>query len=159
MPLETKLTAREIVMQAGMSSRPEYYSGRGATLTDLNSEYLSRIHGIIKESHGTDAAKNFVDMVANIKVLSASDFLTCFYFLEIHSWKYRGFQSDLPQGVAVAKDKHGNYDLTSGMFSMMAVMSRGNIDDTEAIRGRFLREQGRQQKKTLVDGGTYMDKY
>lgn len=30
MTLENKLTAEEIVKKAGMSGRPEYYSGRGA---------------------------------------------------------------------------------------------------------------------------------
>ena len=36
----------------GMSTRPEYYSGRGATTTDLNSDQLKLIYNAIEKNEG-----------------------------------------------------------------------------------------------------------
>jgi hypothetical protein len=142
MALEEKLSAEQIARQAGMSSRPEFYSGRGAILCDLNSEHLSKIHQLIQKGHGDEAAENFVKMVANMKDLAASNFLTCFYFLESRGWEYTGFQSDLSGGIAVAKDREGNYDVASGMIGMVNALHSLGRDETEAIRGPFLERLG-----------------
>jgi hypothetical protein len=37
-----KKTLSEIIQDAGMSTRPEYYSGRGAITCDLNSDILEK---------------------------------------------------------------------------------------------------------------------
>ena len=147
MPLE-KLTAMNIVHEVGMSGRPEFYSGRGAILTDLDSSLLTKIHDLIKREHGDDASKNFVEMVVNMKNLSASDFLTCLYHLESSDWKYSGFQSDLPGGIAVAKDREGRYDAFSGMMGAMDAIfvNRSGRDETEMIRNPFLEEIGYEPK-------------
>ena len=47
-----------------MSTRPEFFSGRGATTSDLNYETLTGIHDGIKKEFGDGAAKNFVLMVS-----------------------------------------------------------------------------------------------
>ena len=153
MGIEGKLTARDIVNKAGMSDRPEYYSGRGAISCDLNSSQLSKIHGLIKKEYGSSAAKNFVKMIANVKDLAASNFLTCLYFLEARKWEYSGFQSDLGGGIAVSKDKDGNYDLTHGMIGIAEYISRGNRDETESIRQPFLESVGfnLDRKKRIID--------
>ena len=44
MALEHKLEAREIVSSAGMSARPEFYSGRGAITDDLTGQKLEKIY-------------------------------------------------------------------------------------------------------------------
>ena len=142
MALEGKLTAAQIVNEAGMSERPEYYSGRGATLTDLTPELLQRIHGLINKVYGDDASQNFVEMIANMDDLAASNFLTCLYGLEARDWKYTGFQSDLPGGIAVAKDRDGNYNIASGIAGILAASFSRRRDETEGIRQPFLRSVG-----------------
>ena len=39
-----KISAREIVRSVGMYDRPEYYSGRGATTSDLDGDKLYAIY-------------------------------------------------------------------------------------------------------------------
>ena len=82
MTLEGKLDACQIVKRARMSARPEFYSGRGAITDDLNGEKLEHIYGDIKRWHGDDAAQSYVQMVADILVLSATDFLLSLYRFE-----------------------------------------------------------------------------
>lgn len=141
-----KLTVRDIVCEAGMSDRPEYYSGRGAILSDLRPEHLQRIHDLINREHGGEAAKNFIEMVANMKDLAASNFLTCLYALEARNWKYDGFQSDLVGGITLAKDKDGNYNMASGMLGILAALCSSGRDETETIRQPFLRDIGYKPK-------------
>lgn len=79
---------KDILRESGMSTRPEYYSGRGATRSDLDSSILGRIYdGILKE-YGKRPANYYVKMVADIKVLSATTFLQELYMLFNNNWKY-----------------------------------------------------------------------
>jgi hypothetical protein len=142
MALEEKLTAIDIVNEAGMDERPEYYSGRGATLTDLTPKHLQKIHGLINKEHGEEAAQNFVEMIANMKDLAASNFLTCLYHLEAMGWRYGGFQSDLAGGVAIAKNRDGRYNTDSGIQGILAAIHSRGRDETEEIRQPFLEDMG-----------------
>ena len=60
MALEQKLIAEQIVRTAGMSNRPGYYSGRGATISDLNSDSLEKIYVGIKDGHGERLHNNIL---------------------------------------------------------------------------------------------------
>ena len=66
---------KEIIRNNNMSTRPEYYSGRGATISDLNEKILFGIHKDLKKEFGESAGNGFVKMVNGIKVLSATAFL------------------------------------------------------------------------------------
>ncbi|MDO8656829.1 MAG: hypothetical protein Q7K45_06330, partial [Nanoarchaeota archaeon] len=86
--LEGKLKAREIVESAGISAHPEFYSGRGATTTDLNDRKLEQVYQGIQREYGEKAAQSFAQMVAGIPKLSATDFLLTLYALEGRGWKW-----------------------------------------------------------------------
>lgn len=132
-----------IVQDAGMSRRPEYYSGRGAITCDLNEKQLFKIHEAIVKEFGEDAGKAFVKMVAGIKVLSATTFLQELYGLCYQDWKYQEHE-DAP-GISVPKDDKGNYNVEMGIFGMIAAM--GNTrDETRQIRDHFLRCRGHKVK-------------
>ena len=73
MATREKLEAMQIVMEAGMSARPEFYSGRGAISCDLNDKILEKVHKGVQREHGEEAAKQFVQMVADVPKLSATD--------------------------------------------------------------------------------------
>ena len=84
----SSITAEELVHSVGLKTQPEYYMGRGAITSDLDGEMLASIHQKIKQELGDEAAKAFVTMVKNVKLLSARKFLESIYALEKNSWIY-----------------------------------------------------------------------
>jgi len=140
MALEEKLTAKEILRESGVHPDPYYFSGRGADLSDLNSEHLEKIYCSIKEIYGLRASKNFVKMVEEIPVLSATDFIISFYALEGNEWKYekKKVKSDATGGISVRKNAGGNYDRMHGELSILSALTRGGRNETRSIREPFL---------------------
>ncbi len=131
-----------------MSGRPEYYSGRGATLSDLNSELLQMIWKRVKKEVGKKAAAAFLEMVADIEVLSATCFLNTLYSLEARGWvwtKPNRCQGDMDH-IDVGPDGEGR--LAVGMASIAAWAGRGSSrDDTLMIRAEFLAKHGKKDKQ------------
>ena len=80
------MDARELVESVRMSARPGYYSGRGATTSDLNDKLLNNIADLIKEHFGDQAHDNYVKMVWDMPSLSATAFLNNLYALERAKW-------------------------------------------------------------------------
>jgi len=138
--LEERMNARQIAMNAGMSTRPEFYSGRGAIACDLNDKILEKTYQGIKKEHGEDAAEQFAQMVADVPKLSATDFLLTLYRLEGRGWKWDKRMLGDENGVDVGPD-YGN-----GTRESIAMATIGNViggmskrDETSYIRGEFLR--------------------
>ena len=132
-----------IIRVNNMCTRPEYYSGRGATLSDLNDKILEGIHSDITTLFGEEAAKNYVKMVADIKVLSATTFLEELYQLFYNDWKYTERETHA-SGISIPKNEDGEYDensVMSGMLGMFAAMGNDK-DDTASIKNRFLQLHG-----------------
>lgn len=142
MIIENLEKLKDIIRNNNMSTRPEYYSGRGATTSDLNHNILEGIFkGILKE-FGKKPADNFVKMVADIKVISATTFLEELYILFRSDWKYniKPKKHQAP-GISISKNENGEYDensAISGMFSIFAAISNGDRDQTMEIKGYFL---------------------
>jgi len=152
-----------IITSNRMSRRPEYYSGRGAITSDLNYNILEGIYqGILKE-YGEDAAKNFVEMVSDIKVMSATTFLQELYNLHNSNWKYVK-KEEHAHGVFVPKNDDGEYDeisMTMGMFGVINAMSNTR-DETQRIKGSFLNSHGIKGKGNRVYnafGDCYYEEY
>lgn len=144
------MTAREIVShycQGRMSGRPEYFSGRGATLSDLNSDLLEMIYqGILKEI-GKGGAQNFIKMVEDIDVLSATLFLNSLYELEARSWVWENSQQTSKASKHLDVGPEGEGRMAVGLASIGAWMGGGSgRDDTRQIRDSFLRAHGRKVK-------------
>jgi len=133
-----------IIHSTGMSNRPGYYSGRGATLTDLNGDKLTKIHAGIKKEFGEEAAKSFVLMVADIKVLSATTFLVELYNLYNADWKYVKKKVHA-SGLEIEKDENGQHNMLQGFASIFASLGNDR-DDTYEIRHSFLRSNGMRVK-------------
>lgn len=123
------------IHKARMSNSPSYYSGRGATTSDLGYEHLSTIAQAIKENKGDKAQKNFVHMVAQIPVLSATDFLVTLHKLQDNNWEWN--QKLLPTTNGVHIDSEG-----SAFGTVMSMMGGPRGDATVQIRAQFLREHG-----------------
>lgn len=115
--------------------RPSYYSGRGAREGDLPGRALDAVHAALKAEVSVKAAEQFVQMVADIPVLSATDFLLALEGFEAASWKWdpetpptRGFFADsMITALATAAE-------------MIAGGHPRGGDDTVRIRSGFLHE-------------------
>jgi len=68
-----KYTARR------MSTRPEFYSGRGVTTTDLNVKLLTLIDQGLTADFGNDVHLKFCQFLEALSDLSATNFLNQFY--------------------------------------------------------------------------------
>ncbi len=132
----------DIVSQAGMSTRPEFYSGRGAIRSDLNSDILFKIHHGIGKHFGEPASESFVLLVEAMPELSATAFLNELYLLAGNDFKFQGIAGF--DGFDFAKNEDGTHNLAQGMASLMSALGN-NRNDTESIRAEFL---SRFPKKT-----------
>ena len=119
-----------------MSSRPEFYSGRGAITTDLNYTKLQAFYDAIVAEIGQDAATAFVRMVADMESLSATAFLNRLYELEACDWHFAPRESRPAEGHDVGPDGPGRY--VTGIFSVAGALYGGDRDKTEWIRRDFL---------------------
>lgn len=152
---------QNILRESGMSTRPEYYSGRGATRSDLDTGILERIYQGILKGYGKRAANYFVKMVADIKVLSATTFLQELYMLSGNNWKYTNKKKHA-DGVSIPKNEDGEYDensAISGMFGMLSAMCSSGQDDTNSIRNGFLHRHGVKMKNQMVEIDDYGRRY
>ena len=144
MDLERKLTAREIIgTMKNMSDRPEFYSGIGAIRSDLDSKKLDTIYQIIKKEYGEDAAQNFAQMVTDIPILSATDFLLNFYRLEGHNWKWDKKLLGNERGIDIGPDySNGRREAIAMATIANSLSGFSERDETPYIRGEFLRKLG-----------------
>ena len=149
---------KTIIRNNQMSTSPEFYSGRGATLSDLNDRILEGIHNGIKKEYGLDAAKNFVKMVNDIKVLSATTFLQELYNLFFNNWKYIN-KKQHAASVSVPKNEDGEYDMDMGMFGMMEARMNSVRDDTQMIKTGFLIRHGIKPKGGVYSSDGHMMMY
>lgn len=132
-------TQEMVEKELHVSARPEYYSGRGATTSDLTGEMLEKLYKAVLRHHGAEAAKSFVQMVFEIDVLSMTYFLNRFAQLQGWGWK-------LPPAKKTERLDHtdvGDHESSRGpAFATMAQLASGSDrrrDDTLAICGSFLR--------------------
>ena len=137
MSLDKKLNAEEIVVKAGMSRRPEYYSGRGAILADLNSDILEKIYQGIDKEYGNKASKSFVNMVKEIPVLSATAFLLNLYKLESNNWKWEKNLFGNENGVYV-DGPTDDAKMVVGFMTIAEGLYPRKRDDTISIKSPFL---------------------
>lgn len=144
---------KEIIRNNRMSTRPEYYSGRGAILCDLDGKILEGIYQGILNEFGEKPAQNFVKMVADIKVISATTFLQELYELFNRNWKFKK-KKQHSSGIAVQKNDDGSYDAAHGVLGIMSSLFNDR-DETQPIKGYFLANHGVESKVQMSNDGYY----
>lgn len=142
------MNLKQILRESSMSTSPSFYSGRGATTSDLNYKILTSIASKIEFYISAEAKKNFVDMVADIPKLSATDFLITLYRLEANNWIWDKQLLSSAGGISV----DGEVDAFATVMSVMGGMSSTN--ETIFIRSVFLAENGKESKE---DYESYFD--
>jgi hypothetical protein len=140
--LTTVLVESYLKNGCGMSTRPDFYSARGATSSDLDDKRLERIYQAILKHKHRRAAKSFVRMVATLKVLSATDFL-----IALKRFERDGFRWNTRKMTRELRGLNGiSYEDVGGAFgTMLQVLSdsvRPARDETMFIRGAFLARHG-----------------
>ena len=139
-----KIDLQSIVHDAGMSARPEYYSGRGATASDLNDRILEQIHSGIARNAGAAPAAQFVQMVDDLPKLSATDFLLALFQLERNDWVWQHERAPKTNGIYATDDG-------SAFGTLMSVFGgMNNRDETASIKSNFIRrheDELRQDQK------------
>ena len=149
MELERRLSARKIIgTMKMMSARPEFYSGRGANISDLDSKRLEYIYQFIKKEHGEKAGENFIQMVADIPVLSATDFLNTLYRLDSNNWRWDKSLLGNEKGIDIGTDYGDGRREDIGFATIVNIFGGSyDRDETDCIRGEFLRKHGINQDK------------
>lgn len=140
-----------------MSNRPGFTSGRGATISDLDSKKLHHIHSEIKKNEGEDAARNFVDMVEDLTVASCTGFLLALYQLETDGWVYAKKEDTKKRNDIYAENEGEAIGTVLATLSSPGLRDSRKSDDTLRIVGPFLRNFGRMHKTTFNEDGFYMD--
>lgn len=140
---------KEIFRKNMMTLTPSYYSGRGATLSDVNSKILAGIWKGIKKEFGKEAAKNFVKMVKGIQVFSATTFINETISLYHNKWIYTEKEKDA-SGVDVLKNEDGSYNEANMMGTIGSAMFSSGRDDTMAIKSGFLFRRGEKMDKEYI---------
>lgn len=128
----------------GMSTTPSFYSGRGATRTDLSSAKLERIYQAIERNVGLWAATAFARMVRDIPVLSATDFLLNLERFVAAGWRWKKSMLDKKNGICVE-------DFDTALGTCVSVLAGSqDRDETVAIRYEFLLQHDLKDPR-LVD--------
>ena len=136
MKLEQAIDAAKIVREAGMSSNPGHYSGRGARVDDLDHQKLEIIYQRINAINGEAAAAHFVQMISEIPKLSATDFLLALYRLEVSKWRWHKRLLGSEGGI-YAENVGAAFGTVAAVLSGMS-----ERDETPSIRDPFLKRHG-----------------
>lgn len=137
---------------AQLDTSPAYYLGRGACRSDLGGDKLEAVYQEIKQKAGEDPARNYVQMVADIPVLSATEFLVNLKNLEDGGWRAGpGLQTQRQKTKLIQED-----EMKGAGSIIFAVVANGNNrgnDETSAIRGAFLQSHRGEYTRGRVNGG------
>lgn len=128
-------TAKECLPKS-IDSSPGYSSGRGATISDLDSDKLFLIYKNILDNIGFQASKNFVQMVKNIRVMSCTAFLQGLYILEKNDWKLK------VEDVQDLDDLYWENEDEAYWCVASTIGKNPKKDDTLEIVGFFLKRFG-----------------
>ena len=141
---------------AGMSTRPEFYSGRGVAFYDLGVKHLRIIQNGLTEGEASGefpagAVENFRKMVADIPVLTASCFLENLHILDQLEFKWDKTRMHGGGFSIGADDATGSRELAalSGLISLFSGVSDPEEDRRQTRRMKlefggksFISEEG-----------------
>lgn len=119
---------RSILRAANMSTRPEYYSGRGAIACDLSGEQLCAIYESVATHHGVDAGAAFLKMVNELPKLTATDFILAFYRLENSEWAGVSSLGE-EKGMYISAPADTREGQMQGMHGLVAALAGGASRD------------------------------
>lgn len=124
--------------EVGINPNPGYYSGRGATTSDLDGRKLEALHDLVARHRGEAQAKVLVEVVAGMRCLSASEFIVAVMTLDANGWDAADALSGEEGGLRPENESQA----MATVAEVLGRAGRGARDDTYAIRSGFLRRHG-----------------
>ena len=133
--VDSHTVIRRIITTSGLSDRPEYYSGRGAMLCDLNSNMLYLIY---KKLARLDSNKglNMVKMTLEMSTLGATEFLENLYSLAANNYDLEKIK--LSSDNVSFGNSRGNSMFANGLASLASSLSSTRGDATPSIKECFI---------------------
>ena len=134
-----EMKAKKIVNSVGLLATDAlYYKSRGVSSELLDGEKLANMYLRIKYWHGSEAARNFKEMIADIRVLSAYNVISALYMLEEKEWSYRFDLGEISEG---------REDYTSQRIRERFLI---DVDPTSGLRQRKRRKLTEKEKENII---------
>jgi hypothetical protein len=151
------MSGQEIVRkytERRLNPHPEFYSARGARMSDLDSDILEMVWKGVRNEHGEGAAARFVRFVERFPSLSATAFLNGFYSFVAGGCVDPKTPRKDSDDLDVGPDTGGPHRAAIGMFSAaMALSGMGQVDETTFIRLDFLNNHRSERFAEETAGG------
>lgn|GEM_PF-3160989 len=127
--------AKRIVSTSGLSNRPEYYSGRGAKLGDMNGKHLI---SIFQKLSRLDVGKalNMVKMTMEMPTLGATEFIESLYRLAYSGYNLNN--TDVSTNNFSFGNAKGKEMGVIGAAMFAEAFGGYRSDDTSAIKREFV---------------------
>lgn len=126
---------RNIILRSGLNSRPEYYSGRGATMCDLSGKHLISIYKKLLKLD-PNKALNMAKMTLHMPTLGTTEFLESLYNLVENNYIFEEANistNNLSLGSAREEERE------SAAIGCITSFLRGSMpDDTVSIKAQFI---------------------
>lgn len=127
---------KRIIYTSGLSARPEYYSGRGARLSDLNGQMLYSIYNKLTRLD-QNKGLNMAIMTLNMNSLETTNFLEKLYQLVENNYNLEKLQlSDNNYSLGTTKN---NEKENTELYTYSTSLNNLKTDDTEIIKFEFKR--------------------
>lgn len=133
--VDSDTVIRRIITTSGLSDRPEFYSGRGTMLSDLNSDMLNLIY---KKIARLDLNKglNMAKMTLEMETLGATEFLENLYLLAANNYDLEKIK--LSSDNVSFGNSRGNSMFAIALASLASSLSSTRIDATLSIKECFI---------------------
>lgn len=126
-----------IISTSGLNPRPEYYSGRGTNLGDLNSNHILSIYKKLKNLD-EQKALNMLKLTFNMPTLGATEFLQSLYNLACNKYKFdESIISD--NNISLGQSQGTNRENTA-IATFTSYRTNSHIGSTNNIK-KELKEQ------------------
>lgn len=148
-----------------LSSRAEYYAGRGVNRGDLNSDHLEMIYQGVLGYAGKEAAGRFVEFVEALENMSASAFLGAFYEFFYAGFQWNGRKQTFADNLAITGRTEDAFDaLFLGMSDLLRKADSPDYENMQKIESlmlkrEFLERHGKVQFQKTAFNGAWQSPY
>lgn len=144
--VEKDIVIRRIISTSGLSTRPEFYSGRGAKWCDLNGKMLILIYEKLAR---LDPKKglNMAKMTLEMETLGATEFLENLYLLSANDFDLE--KIELNNNNVSFGNLRGRSMYAIGLASLAASFGNNRLDDTPSIKMSFINMLPEEVIKTI----------
>jgi hypothetical protein len=124
-----------------LSSRAEYYAGRGVNRGDLNEQHLEMIYQGVLEYAGSEAAGRFVLFVEGLENMSATAFVGAFYDFFYSKFTKTERKQTFADNLAITgRSEDAGVALTFGMMELLHKAERNpGYEDEQKMQSLMLK--------------------